>query len=765
MSKPRIVMYITRGELSYIPRWKSLFLKYFSHVDVTFGTPLTLAEVDYRYPTTDWVVCTNHIFLKKLVETHATLQDKSPSIDDYAGSIFPLKPGSNKRVLITRNLDSFFKYPFGEFLMEQHLAKIFDPDRFLPDIPFSWEVVNPQDVPRIQQTFASAEMMAVDVETIKDIAWPTQQNPKARKLLLAITECGFAGLFKDKATGGYRIHVAVIPYTSMALINCARNLLQYPIPKVMHNGHYDCSYFMRYNQPPVQYYYDTYHLQHCAYAELPKSLGFTACFWMRNVQYWKEDRKSPNLETKLLYNAKDCYNTLCSLLNMMHRPPEWLFRNYEKEFKMVFPALTAGTHGLRLDMERRNAEKESAMTRANEILAQLRNFTRAPEFNPSSSQQVLRLYKALTFGKAQSTDAKQCKTLVESGKYPLFDRIFEMICEFREEVKAVTTYFGFDTLADRWLYKVDVAGTETGRSASKASDFWVGTQIQNAPGYAKCQVIADPGWRLAELDKKASESYCTGYLAQEPGLIDAVENSPDFHCKNASMFFGIPFSELFQEEHYDQDGNFFPAKVLRKDIRTLAKRVNHGANYNMGSDVLVATMGTKAIFQAAHLLNLPSIWGPKSIASYLLGRFALAYPKVKGDFQKEIIHEVRSTGLLVLPNGWTRKCFGKPHERKPDLNAYVAHKPQSLSVHLVNEGWFQSWLNLQIRPWLTTGVARIRTLAQIHDSHFFMHREEDSEVVHEVNRYMRIPIEIYGRIMDIPNDVKYGAERWSDLKD
>src|SRR4029078_1364127 len=118
-------------------------------------------------------------------------------------------------------------------------------------------------------------------------------------------------------------------------------------------------------------------------------------------------------------------------------------------------------------------------------------------------------------------------------------------------------------------------------AASKASNFWCGTQIQNIPEYAKSQLIADikekregekreeekrkeEEWELCELDKKASESFTTAYLSQDKNLLNVLHNSPDFHCTNASLFCGIPFEELFAN-----------GKVLNKPIRTITHTVNH----------------------------------------------------------------------------------------------------------------------------------------------------------------------------------------------
>ena len=193
---------------------------------------------------------------------------------------------------------------------------------------------------------------------------------------------------------------------------------------------------------------------------------------------------------------------------------------------------------------------------------------------------------------------------------------------------------------------------------------------------------------MSEVDNSQSESRCTAYISEDLQLIDSVENSPDFHCQNASLFFGIPFDQLF---------DVGKMKVLRKDIRTVSKRVNHGANYNMGPDVLVDTMGTAEVLRAGRLLGLPRGWSPRKIAEHLLTCFHKAYPNIAGKYYKEAIAEVVKTGMLVGATGWTRRTFLQPLKSKLALNAVVAHAPQSLSVMLVNKAFFRVWKELQIK--------------------------------------------------------------------
>src|SRR5205814_240994 len=120
--------------------------------------------------------------------------------------------------------------------------------------------------------------------------------------------------------------------------------------------------------------------------------------------------------------------------------------------------------------------------------------------------------------------------------------------------------------------------------------------------------IADPGWLLAEIDKAQSEARCVGYLSGETKLISLVESDKDYHSWNASAFFGIPYSAIYDQEK---------KKVLDKVLRDLSKRTNHGANYNMGAGVMLDTMGPKFVSRAKTLLKLQPYMRLKDVCQHL----------------------------------------------------------------------------------------------------------------------------------------------------
>ena len=643
-------------------------------------------------------------------------------------------------VLYLPDLNRIYKEAHMGWLCNHWLRKLSNPSSFIRPVPFSYKLLTITDYTRWESKLNSKEavLCAIDIETVKDG--------------LLITSCAFTVIFQrgGKLTSeSGTINLLGTDYEDAMLL--LRLLLRTDVAKVMHNGRYDCTYLLRFNALPVNYIFDTYHMQHCLYSELPKDLAFCTQMYLTGVRYWKEMSSYNKLE----YNARDTHSTAWLWLGMMQHikvyKAQYALRNYKIEFPLVFPCIHVGMEGLLVDEATRLRLRAIEVTKQETALARMRMLTGCPKFNPNSSVHVKNLMHALGYTEAIATDKKAMQHFAERGQIEA--HIVRIIQSYRKATKAISTYYDVSLLAGRLMYSLDPAGTDTGRMASKESNFWCGTQIQNIPPYAKEMVVAEDGWAFFSVDGSQAESRCTAYISGDEQLIENVETSPDFHCTNASLFFGIPFEELYSVEH---------SKVLRKDIRTVGKRVNHGANYNMGAFVLWETMGDKEVFYAARMLDLPRHYDVTRITKTLLTCFNSTYPKIKQVWYPAVVDEVLTTGKLVGATGWTRRTFLNPRRSKPELNRCVAHPPQSLSVMAVNKAFLATWKR-QITDW----SGRIRLKAQIHDEVFGIHRIGDTELVQEIGRIFTESSRtvIAGRTMVIPCDPKHSALTWGELKE
>ncbi len=711
---------------------------------------------------------------------------KKVGCQQWAGSSFRV---SGVLVIITRGFNQIQTTATGKHIFRRHVYKNLKPAFSIPDV--NYQVIDGTHVEKMEkmyQSLKSAKLIAVDVETLQapvsemviesykrrgeghklDGIYAQMKKKSGKATFLGapiMNQVGYTGLWE--IDGKLVSYTYVLNLTTMTAIQYMRKCNMLDGDKIMHNGGYDLTYFARYNAPLKNYLWDTFHLIHSWYAELPRTLDFTTGYFLPNFQYWKDlSGLDPDY-----YNALDTHNTLWVFVAIMMEIPDWARDNYVIEFRKIFPNLTMGLEGLLVDQEKQQELESLYTTRKDKALKRLKVLI-GEGFNPNSPKQLLPVMNALAAPRAfkDTTD----KTLEKWRKCNvLCNLVGELIQEVRTTGKALSTFIQARQLNNRLLYEINAGGTVGARSSSKASNLWVGTQIQNQDNKLRDMYIADKGFMLANCDGSQAESRTTAYISEDANLIDTVENAPDFHTRNASQFFGIP------------------EEKISKAIRSLSKRVNHGSNYNMSAFMLLYTMGSENVANAKALLKMPAHYSLIDVCEALLETFILTYPDVKGKYYDEVIDEVQTTSKLVLPTTnpryrWTRYCFstpGRERKNKKALNEYVSHKPQSLSVVMVDEALFDFWYEYQIKR----NIVRLK--AQIHDEILYQVRAEYlmvrvgelpyavkeeraifSVIYSEVTKkaladLMARPVEVRGRQLIIPNDGGAIDYCWGNLKD
>ena len=737
------------------------------------STPGTLAEIEMQCAAANvtGVVCTNQLVLEKLL--HAQPDFKAPNnkrgltLDDYQGSLL-FTPRTKLPVVFINPLRNLVTVPHATPAAKRFISKLTNPASWWKQTPFTWEVANLATIAsKLEFWRSNAAIIACDIETIRD-------DPQRR-----IACVGFCAYFPKTGT----TECLVIPFTDMLWVLWVRKFCQLPQPKIFQNGQYDNLYLLRWGCPVYNWLYDTQHLFHSWFPEYPKRLDFITSYCVRVSRYWKDDGKTGSLDDFYRYNAQDCWATLNSWLSMIKEVPEYALNNYVTEFPLVFPCLTCAVEGLHIDMERLAVVKAQKENEVEQLNSSFQRVIAAPNFNVNSPKQVKNLFSVLGVGDLPDTAA--ASMLKAQASSPFNGRILDQLTLIRKARKLVSTYFKPEKFWNsRLYYALDPAGTDSSRLASKESGYWCGLQIQNIPrGDAVKQFIcSDPGWLLSEIDKAQSEARCVGYLAGEEALIKLVEGPNDYHSWNASAFFGIAYNLIYSNDLH---------KTLDKVIRDLAKRTNHGANYNMGPWMMLNTMGPKNVSIAKIKLKLRM--SLEGVCKFLLDRYEATYPRVKGLWYGSIVKEIELTGKLVSALGWTRTFFAKPRSSKPALNSAVAHPAQNLSVAIINLEFYNVWRcqiygeyykhevgllwysqreRIQKQRMLQVLDLRklIRIKAQIHDSIFFQYRQESQEVPALIRDHlMDTRVVVRGadgvsRSMYIPSDISAGKTRWSELK-
>lgn len=766
----------TTDDKSYLSHLKGSFNGYTTYVCLEPFTMLSQLEMYAKSRNITGIVSTNTAILAKLLEL-AGNSKANPKLSDYAGSLFSHK---GLEIVFISPLKQLFTVSYGKFIADRFISKVAAPDSWSESSEFKWDILNPTNIAGYYERLENAYAIAVDIETFKTN--------------LAIRCIGYTGIFIERDSNVLTTVSLVLPITDEWALAWMRKINSLPVPKIFQNGKYDNAYLLRYNAPVQSWFWDTAHLFHSWYSELPKDLAFLNAFFLRKVVYWKDLAETNDLQEYYRYNALDTWATANVWIRQIEQMPDWARRNYVLEFPLVYPCLLSELTGLKRDEQALQETRASLETQIQEKLSSLRRMLCSSSFNPNSPPQVKQLLKVLGCGDIESTEEKDLKKA--AFRHPLNARIINSILDIRGLRKLAGTYLRTDDDAKqtgihageggskeyrgRILYSLNPHGTDTGRLASRESAFWTGFNIQNIPvrdGPVVRQTIrADDGFFLGECDLEQAESRDTAHIAGDTKLISAVSGDRDFHSVNASAFFGKSYDSIYDDT---------AKKTKDKKLRDLAKRVNHGANYNMGPEVLVDTMGLENIYEANRILKL-GLFDPKDIAKYLLDRFHATYPQLRGptvpfspgtyysSICQEVIVSRRITSrachhteynLLhyraidyINSGDWTRYCFGKPDKNKSDLNAYVAHPPQSLNARTLNEAYMRVFYEVAL-----PNPDTFRLHAQIHDSILFSYRNGYENLADKVRECMEIPVTVRDvsgtyRTFTVPAALKLGVK-------
>lgn len=527
--------------------------------------------------------------------------------------------------------------------------------------------------------------------------------------------------------------------------------------KIFHNGNYDNAYLCRYNMPVYNYSCDTQVMHFCDNVEMPKALADVSAWYISNHHYWKDEIGFNRAE----YNAQDTVATLLGFIGQVKASNERIRRNYSLVFRSVFPNISVALKGFKVIQEKNQERRENLQKELAKEIVRFQKF--APSINANSPQQVKQLFKSMGIS-IPKTEIKVLNRL--KFQRPIFAPLVECLIRVKQIQKELSQYVNFIQLNGRLFFQLSADGTDSGRFSSKESQFYVGTNGQNVPAKCRSQFAADDGYIFGGADLSQAESRTTAYHSKCPALIHAVENERDFHVYNAAKFFGFSQDQLF-EWQADNDWRF---KFYRN---TVGKRVNHGANYNMGAGTLVETMGLDIIADTQINLGLNPSFTATDTAKHLLNAFDKTYPELKQKWYPALVREIHVNGTLKTFAGYERTFLDDP-EADGNHNYYntmVSFKPQSESVMHVNKAYYQLWYELEVES--QEGYI----MHQIHDELIFMceGNETDLEGFDPENilvdkwsarlkELFEVPIKTFdGNEFIIPAEPKKG-KYWSDLK-
>lgn len=135
-----------------------------------------------------------------------------------------------------------------------------------------------------------------------------------------------------------------------------------------------------------------------------------------------------------------------------------------------------------------------------------------------------------------------------------------------------------------FLSNYNVAGTVTGRRASRKHIFGYGNNAQNFPKHGvlaslfRSCLIARPGKIFLSVDQMQAEDWPVSALANNTEALKDLEHGVDRHTKLASMIFNIPIESRTEKEWKDSIERY------------LGKKTRHANNYGMRANTMSDTL-------------------------------------------------------------------------------------------------------------------------------------------------------------------------------
>jgi DNA polymerase I-like protein with 3'-5' exonuclease and polymerase domains len=707
----------------------------------------------------DAILLSNEETLANCVKSE---EEKNPSLSTWRGS----RLNFSIPTIVISPLTHLKSLPYGEFVMRKDLAKLSQVKRKPLQLKYKL-METKKDREEGAALLSTSKLISIDIETDD---------------LNRITCISFSALLSMGKTITY-----LLPFWDFEVPHflsdtdfihahsTMKTIVENSVPKVFQNGLYDVQLLIGHQCWVENWIGDTMALNYCKWSELPKDLAFIASLYLYDYYYWKEDKKTNDLQKFWLYNARDAWNTLRIFLHQCADQETYQIRNYQEQFRLVFPSLYCAFEGFKIDEQAKAEQRIEVEKERDKALVNLQIMTCDATFNPGSSQQVATFIYDIIGAKPQkdykgnvsrSTDEKVLKKV--ALQHPLLERIIREIWNYREQEKLITTYFNAVPLNGRLFYSLNPFGTDTGRMASRKSNWRLkyrdeknkikktgyGAQVQNIPPEAKKFLIADAGYVVLEPDNNKSEARCVSKLSKCKPMQQALEDkTKDFYSSLGTLFFGIPYEQV--------------TKALRNLV---LKRIVHGTNYMMQEDTFIDNIGIPQIMEGTKLLGAhisPNLeydetklhfQNIKQFAKFLLESYHKPFPEVR-EWYKVIKRKIMATKKLVSVLGWTRYFFGDIENVPAVLRSAVAHEPQNLSVAILNRGWYKLYKELVIP---SNGEVRLK--AQVHDSAPCQVLEEKKDYYAPlICKCLESTVMVGDEPLKIPVDYKMGHS-WYDAK-
>ena len=689
------------------------------------------------------------------------------SLDQCRGSIYYWQ---NIPCLVVDNVHKTRFVPEAAWLMKNDMRKL---KRWLEGAQrqtpkFNYKICEAiADVQELNDAIYKAKVAAIDIETtgiiISCIGYALLM-PDGRISTYVVP------LYNPRKPNGAHWQDAKTEEHVWQLLQCINDSHCF---KIMQNGSYDSAYFIRYNIPLRNYFFDTAHIWHSIWPEAKKRLDRIASVALDFYTFWKDEGKDENDDVKsgavpqseegfrnyLRYNALDCHNTLAScvwLVSVLDQLP-WALRNYVSEFhRQIGPCLRMSMQGMHLNDELRRTMLGKLRREAISETEILHTMVADQDFNHKSPQQVKELVYDILGAeplprKGTSTDEKILKILQTQDF--LLKVIIEQIWKAKKPANNVSKYEKRLGLGSRFMFKLHAGTTPTERLASRQHDFWVGTNAQNLPKSMRVMLEADSDCVLLDIDYSQSDNYFSAFQSQDEKFINTMTSGMDTHCFHAAHFFKVDYDKLLAAHKRGEDWSDHPTR----GIRQITKRVVYGSNYLMSGYTLLITMGIESTVAAAKFLGHEDAhtWNVQRLTHFceqLLNSYYELYPNIKPELQRDAARALKNGRLASTAFGYTRLFFDDILRNDKAHREFAAFFGQGGTAGNINKAIKTIFTDLMRK--YPHGVLELKL--QVHDSLIIQLHKDYLHVVPEIIAAMENTCQIKGREFVVPVEADIG---------
>jgi DNA polymerase-1 len=412
------------------------------------------------------------------------------------------------------------------------------------------------------------------------------------------------------------------------------------------------------------------------------------------------------------------YHKLTTLL-----PQELIDEAKEVEFPFIHTLINMENEGIKVDVEYFEKLLEKSNQELSTLTKEIHNLANE-EFNINSTKQLgevlferLKLPAKKKTKTGYSTNEDVLNSLIDSHD------IIPKLLEYRESYKLKSTYIeplmrlGKESDSSRVHTSFFQTGTATGRLSSKNPN------LQNIPvrsdsGKAiRDGFVAKDGYKLIGVDYSQIELRLLAHYSKDEALMSAFINDRDIHLETAIKIFG---------------------KELAQEKRSIAKSINFGLLYGMGSRKLSVQLGITT----------------KEAKTYIDSYFA-SFPTVK-DTIESIHKSVKDDGYVTTLLG--RKRIFDFTNVTPMLEAGFLRE----SVNTIFQGSASDLIKLAMNKIeKEIDKSKAKMLLQIHDELIIEAKEEYVDEI--ANQVQDIMENIYKLSIPLKTSLNIG-DSWGELK-